>query len=53
MKRVRSLLIGAVSAFAIAALPISLASVASGDLGPSAAHAKEGKGGGNGGGKGW
>ena len=52
MKRLRSLLIGAVSAFAISALPINLASIASGDLGPAAAQAKDGKGGGNGGGKG-
>lgn len=49
MTRARNLLFGAISALAIAALPINLDSISTGDLGPAAAHAK---GGGNGGGNG-
>lgn len=49
MKRVPKLLLGAVSALAVSALPIHLDSVASGDFEPAAAYAKGGNGGGNGG----
>jgi hypothetical protein len=51
MKRIPKLLLGAVSALAISALPINLDSVASGDF-DAAAYAKGDKGGGNGNGNG-
>jgi hypothetical protein len=49
MNRATNLLLGAVSALAIAALPANFNTISIGDLGPAAAHAK---GGGNGGGNG-
>lgn len=49
MTQARNLLLGAVSALAIAALPINLNSISTGDPGPTTAYAK---GGGNGGGNG-
>ena len=53
MKQTLHLLIGAVSALAITALPLDLGSLMTGSLEPSAASAKNGNGGGNGnGGKG-
>ena len=52
MKLHKNLLIGAVSALAISALPFSVESMASGSFAVSSAYAKGGNGGGNGGGHG-
>ena len=52
MKLHKNLLIGAVSALAISALPFSVESMASGSFALSSAYAKGGNGGGNGGGHG-
>ena len=52
MKLHKNLLIGAVSALAISALPFSLELMASGSFALSSAYAKGGNGGGNGGGHG-